>query len=150
MEDHLYTCKYCSGEFLPKRRRVQKYCSDTCRNKDYHLRQQKNNVGKLLPIVEKNELIETVETEIYGPSKQKVEKMSWSGVGNAAAGTAAVNILKNLVTPEHQKAATKGDLNELKSLIKGHRYFPIKNLHPNHLGQKPYFDIQEQVIVYFY
>lgn len=31
MESHHYTCHYCQKEFVPKRRKVQKFCSTSCR-----------------------------------------------------------------------------------------------------------------------
>ena len=31
METYLYTCQHCFKEFVPTRRRVHKFCSDSCR-----------------------------------------------------------------------------------------------------------------------
>lgn len=153
MESHLYICQYCSKEFEPTRRRVQKYCSTACRVSAYKLRQQINEVKEEevpLPAIQNNEVVETVPAEIHEPPKQKVEEMSLPGVANAAAGAAAVDLVKKIFTPEHQKAATKGDINELKSLVKGDRYFLVKNMQRDQYGRYPYFDIQDQMVVYFH
>ena len=76
----LYTCEYCYNEFEPTRRRVQKYCSNTCRSKAYHYRKA---VPNTLPASQlKNENISTTST----PSKTKTETISAAGIGNAAAG----------------------------------------------------------------
>ena len=150
MENHLYTCQYCSKEYEPTRRRVQKYCSTACRVSAHKLRKQITDVKEEevpLPTIQNNDIVEPVVAEIYEPPKQKVEKMSAAGVGNAAAGTALVDIAKSLLTPEHQKAVTKGDIDGLKSFIKGERYFRVKNMGPDQFGRYPYFD--KGFILYF-
>ena len=152
-ENHLYTCQYCSKEYLPTKRRKQKYCSDSCRVSAYQLRKQLKQFKEeeiQLPSTQNNDAVETVAAEIYEPPKQKVEEMSLPGVAQAAAGAAAVDLVKKIFTPEHQKAATKGDINELKSLVKGERYYPVKNMQRDQYGRYPYFDIQDQMVVYFH
>ncbi|MCR8668032.1 hypothetical protein NO995_10090 [Aestuariibaculum sp. M13] len=79
MESRFYKCKYCFKEFEPKRRRVQKYCSDTCRNKAHHAKKPKH----VLPIPKEKNL---PTTEINPEFKSQKEKMSFAGVGNAMAG----------------------------------------------------------------
>jgi hypothetical protein len=128
--NYKYTCEYCYGKFVPKRRRVQKYCSNSCRSKAYHVRKNgpplKGVPGGVTP----------------------TEKMSLAGVGNAAAGTAAVTILANLLTKEENKPATKGDLNKIAETLK--RYHKIINLGADPNGRLPYFDLETKMVVYKY
>ena len=51
------------------------------------------------------------------PEKTKVEKMSMAGVGNAAAGTAAVMLANRLLTAEENRPATKKDLRDAELRI---------------------------------
>jgi len=135
-ENKFYTCDYCFKEFEPKRRRVQKYCSDTCRSKAYHARK--------------------TSTKLAAPSEQITvpdfstlpkPKMSLSGVGNATAGTLAADAIKSLLTKTTNKPATKGDLTALIETLHG-RYHLVKNMPANEFGQYPYFDLVEGVLVY--
>lgn len=152
MEDFLYTCGYCSKKFEPKRRGHQIYCSNSCRSKAYRKRKQsESGFTSQLSIIENNEVAETVPAEIYSPSKQKIEEMSMAGVGNAAAGALLANTIKAIGTafiPEENKNATKKDVNELKSIIAGNRYFQVKNLDVIN-GKLPYFDLETRMVVYF-
>lgn len=36
----MYECQYCSDWFVPKRRFIQKYCCNSCRNMAYNQRQR--------------------------------------------------------------------------------------------------------------
>ena len=83
---------------------------------------------------------------ISGEVKSKTEEMSISGIGNAAAGTALVDTIKHLLTPEHNKPATKGDLVKLANHLKG--YHRIKNLKPDVYGQFPYLEVETGNLVY--
>jgi hypothetical protein len=49
--------------------------------------------------------------------KTKADKMSVAGVGNASSGTLITDFTKVVFTPEHEKAATKGDLKNLLSKL---------------------------------
>ncbi|MBD0831652.1 hypothetical protein [Aestuariibaculum sediminum] len=141
MESRFYKCQYCFKEFEPKRRRVQKYCSDTCRNKAHHARKVKN----VLQTLSEESL---PSTEITPEKKAKKDTMSLAGVGNSMAGTLLADRLINWATKEENKSITKKEFQELKSLIAGARYFPVTNLQPNQFGQRPYYDIETQELVY--
>jgi hypothetical protein len=78
--------------------------------------------------------------------KLQVEKMSAAGVGNAAAGAAIVELGKNALGIA---AATKKDIQELKSFIKG-RYLPINNLNKDPMGRFPYYDVETGDVVHLY
>ena len=139
MEDtKFYTCGYCYKEFEPKRRRVQKYCSDTCRSKAYHSRKTKVQS----PDSKSAEF--TVPNDIPTPKR---ENMSMAGVGNAAAGTLAANAIKSLLTKESNKPATKGDLTQLLEKL-NNRYHLVTNMQPNFRGEYPYYDLVDGVLVY--
>lgn len=98
MENRKYTCNYCKKEYIPKRRRIQKFCSSSCRVNSHNLK--KKNTSKDLLLPNKKELTK----------KQKVEAMSFAGVGNAAVGALAADAIKSLLTNEDSKPATKADL----------------------------------------
>ena len=135
MEKHKYTCNYCFEEFIPTRRRVQKFCSATCRSKSHHAKISESN----LP----TEQVVSTDT----PLETKIKKMSLSGIGNATAGTLAADLLKSALTKNENKPATKGDLNILLAKLND-RYHLIKNMAPNLKGEYPYFDLVENVVIY--
>jgi len=144
MEKHLYICEFCQQEFKPTRRKVQKFCSATCRSKNHH---HKNK----LQIKASNEIVSETFKE---PEKNKIaiEKISASGVGNAALGTLAANtataLTKQIFVSENNKPATKKDIQELKNLINT-RYFEVHNIPSDMYGRKAYFDMGTGNIVYY-
>ncbi len=132
MEEYRYNCNYCGVEYTPKRRRVQKYCCSSCRVNAFNQRKTK---GLSLPSVKKSET---------PPLK---DKMSLSGIGNAAVGTLATNIVTNLLTREENKPATKGDI---QKILQGgiHKTILIRNIPPRMDGARAYFDTQQQILIY--
>ncbi|WP_336126869.1 hypothetical protein [Mesoflavibacter sp. CH_XMU1422-2] len=133
LEPKHYTCNYCQQDFVPKRRRVQKYCSNSCRSSAYQLRKSnKNN----LPVANNTK-----------PATEQNDKMTLVGVGNAAVGSMVAGGLVKLFTSEKNKPATKGDIDLLIQKLGG-RYHLVKNLQPNEQGALPYYDIIEGIIVY--
>ncbi|WP_282147887.1 hypothetical protein [Algibacter lectus] len=139
-----YTCQYCYKEFDPKRRRVQKYCSNSCRSKAHHARK---NTETKLPIISDSETKTEVATLPTKPEKTKVDSMSLAGTGNAAAGSLLADTIKAVLTPLDNKPATKGDLENLKKQILT-RYHKINNLATRHDGALPYFDMDTGEVVY--
>lgn len=137
MDTYKYTCGYCGKDYIPKRRKVQKYCSASCRTRACNLRKE----------AKKNKL-EKQKTTKSETSKNKVEQMSLAGIGNAVAGTLAVNGLSSLFTKEENKPATKKDIKEIKNLLL-ERYHLIRNMNRDIYGNQPYFDIDTNTIVYF-
>ena len=137
METEFYHCKYCFKQFEPTRRRVQKFCSNTCRSKNHHA---KNLKSKIPATINQNELL---------PSKAKIDTMSLAGMGNATAGSLAADGIKALLTPNDSKPATKGDLKKLVSEING-RYHLVKNIEPRFDGALPYFDFDTNEVVYMH
>ncbi len=150
METEYYNCEFCQSKFKPKRRKVQKFCSATCRSKNHH---HKNKVEKPITIVSTIPEIETEisESTIYEPEKLKVEKMSAAGIGNAAAGSlladATIALTKHIFSKAENEPATKGDIQELKNLINT-RYFKINNIDPRYDGALPHFDISTGNVIY--
>jgi len=138
----LYTCSYCYSEFEPTRRRVQKYCSNTCRSKAYHKR--KSNTNKL-PTQNKT----TTPTELTStpPTKTKIDSMSTYGVGNAAVGSLIADGIKSLATSNKNKPATKNDIAELKALVTN-RYLPINNIPLDQYGRHPFYDTDTKSVIY--
>jgi hypothetical protein len=133
METYLYTCQYCGKEYKPNRRQQQKYCSNSCRTRAFVIRKIQ---GLNLP-----------STESKNTEEKKSETMSWAGVGNAAAGTIAVNLAASIFTKEENKPATKKDIKEVKNLLMT-RYHSIKNVPPRPDGARPFYDLQTQSLVY--
>lgn len=131
-----YICKYCYKEFEPKRRRVQKYCSNTCRSKAYHARKTSGTAIE----------IRTTPPNISERTKQS-EKMNLAGIGNATVGNLLAQGIKTVFTKEDEKPATKGDIQKLIEIL-GYQYLPIHNLPPKSRGEKPFYDVSNRELVY--
>lgn len=134
MDKFLYQCQYCGKEYKPNRRHKQIFCSNSCRTNS-HIRNK-----KLKQQIPSN----SVETN----KSNQIEKISWAGIGNAAAGAFIANKANNFLTRPENKTVTRKDLKDLISTLKG-RYFPIKNAPNRADGAKPFYDIQTQTYVYF-
>ena len=101
-ENRFYICEYCIQEFEPKRRRVQKYCSNTCRSKAHHAKKtDKNNLRKTPQL--KN--ITKVPDFSPTPKKTKIDSISTAGISNAAIRTLTADSLKDLFTKEPNRLA---------------------------------------------
>lgn len=146
MEKEYYTCEFCQTRFIPKRRKVQKFCSPSCRSKNHH---HKNKVVKgALAKVNPNQVLQEIEK--FNTKKYSVDKMSISGVGNAAAGALAVEGAKTIVNAfksDNNKPATKGDIEKIIKMM-NQRYLPIVNMKPNVWNQKPFYDRKTQTLKY--
>ena len=145
-EPKYYICEFCQNEFTPTRRKVQKYCSDTCRSKAYYHRNKNNEQLK-----SQTDFLQKVSNGLEGKNvKQsitKVEQVSLAGMGNSALGTWAADGLKSLVTKYEDKPLTKGDIRKIAAEING-RYHLVKNANPLPNGKKAYFDMQTNTVVY--
>jgi hypothetical protein len=135
MNKKYYTCKYCFEEYVPKRRRVQKYCSGTCRSKACYERKQSKKTTTKKP-----------QEELEKSTKAIIDKVSISGVTNAALGTLMIELLKWLTISKENKTATKADLKTLEDKLK--RYHRVNNLEPRMDGTIPYFDMETKTIIY--
>ncbi|MBW2936794.1 hypothetical protein KXJ69_01670 [Aureisphaera sp. CAU 1614] len=138
-DNYTYECEYCHREYVPKRRFAQKYCSNSCRSKAYYIRNRYSEPSKK---IQSNKKVKSKKKE-----KTQIDKMSLAGVGNAAMGNLAVNLLSKALTPEHNRPATKEDIIELKSLIKG-SLLPIKNIGRDEFGKNPFYDVANQMVVF--
>ena len=136
MDNFNYTCGYCGKNYVPKRRKVQKYCSASCRTRACNIRKSAS-------------LNKPVENSNSNNSSNlnKIEQMSFAGIGNAAVGTLAVNTLTRILTKDENKPLTKKDLKELKDLML-QRYHEVLNLELDSLGYIPFYDMETQTIVY--
>jgi hypothetical protein len=144
MDTYKYNCAYCHEEFIPKRRYAQKYCSNSCRAKAYHRRQVEKG-----GTVNNNDLVPqpVQQDETTAKKKMAIDKMSASGVGNAMVGTLLANLLKNLLSDDGSKPATKSDIAAL--IDKLQRFHLITNLQAKPFGRQPYFDMYTNQVVYF-
>ncbi len=131
----MYVCQHCKKEYLPKRRKVQKFCNASCRVSSHQLKKKSND-----------ELTTNRTNYKSNLEKLKVEKMSLAGVGNSVAGTIAVEGLKALFIKEENKPATKLDIQKLEERFK--RYLEINNLPRNINNQKPFYDSLLKSVVY--
>ncbi|MBZ9786439.1 hypothetical protein LB456_03125 [Psychroflexus sp. CAK57W] len=136
METYIYKCGYCSKEYVPRRRKVQKYCSNTCRVKAHF---QKN---KKLELKTKTGLSKPESSD-----KKTKDTINLAGIGNAAIANVATDTLKNLFTNEDKKPLTKGDFKQLMTQFKN-RYEKIDNMPRRADGTQAYFDSKEKKIVY--
>jgi len=143
METYLYTCKHCGKEFSPTRRRAQKFCKDSCRV-SYH--QCNKRLQQVVPdsLAGSKEL--KPKKKIGKKGKKKKEGMSLSGIGDAAVGTAIVETVKNIFTPEHNKPATKGDIIKLANHLT--RYRRIESMQHNIWGHYPYLEMETGKVVH--
>jgi hypothetical protein len=82
MESHHYTCNYCQKEFIPKRRKVQKFCSSSCR-----VRHHQASKGR------KARQSQALGQPVQESKAMEVEKISAAGIGNAALGTTAADLI---------------------------------------------------------
>ncbi|MBZ9626663.1 hypothetical protein LB450_00980 [Psychroflexus sp. CAK1W] len=136
METYIYTCGYCSKEYVPRRRKIQKYCSNTCRVKAHF---QKN---KKLELKTKTGLSKPESSD-----KNTKATINLAGIGNAAIANVATDTLKNLFTSEDNKPLTKGDFKQLMAQFKK-RYEKIDNIPRRADGTQAYFDNKKKKIVY--
>jgi hypothetical protein len=79
--------------------------------------------------------------------KTKIDQISFAGVGNAAIGTLAVNMVSNLLTSDGNKPATKNDIKNLTSKLTN-RYHPINNIPIRYDGAKAFYDSETETYVY--
>ncbi|WP_179346449.1 hypothetical protein [Winogradskyella ursingii] len=132
-------CDYCGAEYEPQRRGVQRFCSNSCRSRKWQLKQKNDQLT----------IIDEAKVPVTEPSKPMAKtKITTAAIGNAAIGTAAVDLTKHLLTPEPKRNATKEDVRKLSSIIKGQRYFPVRNMALDHLGRNPLYDIETETIIY--
>ena len=138
-----YVCNYCHKDYEPKRRRIQKYCSQSCRSKAYHARTTTTKTGLAVQTKDTTSQLANIR------NKAKIETMSPAGIGNATVGALAADGIKALMTHNDDKPATKGDIKNLVSEING-RYHFVTNLPHRYDGALPYFDLDANMIVYFH
>jgi len=135
MNKKYYTCNYCFDVYIPKRRRVQKYCSNTCRSKACYARKQSKKTTTKKP-----------QEKLEKDTKAVIDEVSVSGITNAALGTLMIELLKWLAITNENKPATKADLKRLEDKLK--RYHRVNSLKPSNDGDLPYFDMETKTIVY--
>jgi len=133
MEGKHYTCRYCYGEFVPTRRHVQKFCSNSCRSKAHHIKNRNSNTLSIE---------QPPKTEAI-----KADKMTMAGIGNATAGSLAAEALKSMLTAQDNKPATKGDIKMLYHCME--RFHRVGNMPMRADGHLPFFDLQTKQLVYF-
>ncbi|SNR48797.1 hypothetical protein SAMN04488009_2155 [Maribacter sedimenticola] len=75
------------------------------------------------------------------------DKISVAGIGNAAIGASLVEIGKEVLTSPQNKAATKGDIQDLKTFLRS-RYLKVHNLRKDPHGKTPYYDVKTGNLVY--
>lgn len=132
MDRYIYNCNYCGSSYVPNRRYKQKYCSNSCRVNAF--KRKKTLKEKLIEFPIKANMV-------------KKDNMSLAGIGNAAIGTLATNIVTNLFTKNENMPATKGDI---QKLINSGLYQTvlIKNAPIRSDGAKAYFDTIQQIVIY--
>jgi predicted aldo/keto reductase-like oxidoreductase len=154
-------CLHCNKEYVPTRRGVQKFCSNSCRSRYWYLRQEKEEATEEEKSENKKEVAvvnQSIKPIKFGKKLDKIDKnvkqlsenekkegMTLAGTSEAFVGAAAANAISHFLT----NPATKNDINELKTLIKGARYFPVNNMGANEYNQLPYYDIETGNLIYY-
>lgn len=109
-DDFFYTCeyKYCKKKYEPKKRGIQKFCSRTCKNKHWY---SLNKSSSPIPVVNSTDNDKLVDKQKKKKKKApKPKRMSIAGVGDSTAGNLLATEIRNFLTKEENKPATKGDL----------------------------------------
>ena len=154
-EPYLYICQKCKEEYVPKRRGVQKFCSDSCRSGHWQLLHPKD----VTPSFEKELIttaIEEKQVKEIKPKKEKKKKKKIELKTNepttladfltSTAGAFVGSKLERATLREENKPLTKGDMVSLLSNTQ--RFQKVNNLPPNGYGQQPFFDITTGNIQY--
>lgn len=136
MDQYYYKCQYCGAEYVPNKRNRQKYCTPSCRSSAYRQRKKKTS-----------DQLKNLESE---EQRDKKEGMSLAGIGNAAAGNMVFDMLKNFLTSEENKSASRGQAQEILNLLRElkERHHLITNLPARDDGALPYYDMENQEITY--
>ena len=133
-------CLNCGDDYVPNRRGAQKFCRNSCRSRFWTLKQKKLKV----PVP-----VDNLKSQLPDAKSDAIKQsMTLAGVGEAAAGVALVELGKTLIIPKDNKPATKRDIQELKSMINGERYLPVKNYQNDADGRKPFYDVETGKVVY--
>lgn len=136
MDNYLYKCNYCGGEYKPNKRGVQKFCSTSCRVNSHN--KNKKSLMKSSPKLPKAESLENIKHE---------ETVNAAGIINSAIGAGIVEASKAIFTHPENKPATKNDIKNLISQVQ-ERYKPILNMPPNVDGTKPFYDMVQMAVLY--
>ena len=150
MSTYLYTCDYCHKEFVPTRRKVQRFCCASCRVGAHQKKKRfKNQLSLAKPIQKEDDLSVGIEKESLKQFKNKESNhnnsMNLGGVLNAFAGNALYDLGKTIIK---SKATTPSNQMIEKSISKK-RYILIKNIPLSEWGETPYFDTVTSELVYF-
>ena len=100
-----YYCEHCGDQYVPRRRGVQRFCSTSCRTLQWRIDKQEKK-DQLLPVATLNE----PQASKVSENEPRKESISFAGATNAALGTAAVGLMKNILTPKGDMPATKRDI----------------------------------------
>jgi hypothetical protein len=153
IDQKYYICQYCFEEFTPKRRYVQKFCSNSCRSKAHHIKNRSSESPTAVSATVSAALPAPIPITIPEKKKKKKKKkeskpeqITLPGISAAAIGTFATNALTNALTREENKPATKGDLKALGNKIG--RYHKVVNIPHSLEGKPPYYDMETKTIVY--
>jgi len=144
-------CKHCSLIF-ESRRSNHVYCSASCKTKASYKRNNYKYVSGHYQKQNEFDKVSQGNTGLADTSNgtNKKNDINVSSISNVVIGSAAADTisygLKKLLAP-NTLPATKGDLNLLTEKILG-RYHLIKNLPQNSNREFPYFDIENQEVVY--
>ena len=137
-----YYCEHCGDQYVPRRRGVQRFCSTSCRTLQWR-KDKADKRQQLLPVATLNES-QTIKVFENEPRK---ESISLAGATNVVLGTAALGLMKNILTPKADMPATKRDIQEVKALLND-RYLLIKNINKDIHGRSAYYDIETGHWVY--
>ena len=134
---YLYNCKNCQKPYIPKRRGVQKYCSDSCRSRAYQLRK---NLGLKKPTNQ-------TDNKTDGVKNESSSTINAASIMNAFIAAFGYDAIKGLLTPAGSKSVTRNDLNKLIDKI-DQRYIPLRNVPMRDDGTYAFCDKKTESLVY--
>lgn len=146
-------CKYCY-QLFESRRSNHVYCTTSCKTKASYKRNNYTYVPGHYQKQMVNDEIILKDKSLGAVFENKTNNkggINSSSISNAAIGAATADVAlfaaKKLFAP-NTLPATKGDIKLLTEKLVN-KYHLIKNLSKNIEGESPYFDIDNQVVVYF-
>jgi hypothetical protein len=135
---YFYTCNHCYKEYKPTKRGKQKFCSTSCRVANFNANKKFKRISTTI----------NKTAEIVSQTKIDVPKVNLPDITNAGLGYTGALLLKSILTPNNKKAVTKQDLEDFKANYHGGRYRPVLNCPPNEIGERAYFDLEKNEVVF--
>jgi hypothetical protein len=145
-ETYTYLCHYCQKEYIPKKRKVQKFCSAGCRVRAHQVKNKDREFNKELENDNTGQNADADNQEKSNTNEPvKVKNtVNLPDVTNSFLGTFAAIKVQQLLTKDSKKSITKADMETYKNLENGNRYRKVQNWPTN---EHVYFDTLNDILV---